>query len=716
MPNEVSENKPTEGAVFPIRDYLDIIWRRRWGVLIAMVLTGCLGTVYTLRQPKIYEAVTAVIINPEPPTINPVDQSAAEQWFIRDTYYDTQLKVMQSRNVAKRVIDDLGLDGNLEFLGLDAITDKTLLENRLKSSDPVARLLSMLRIESINGTRMVNIRVKNRNPELAAVLANAMAAAYSKQNAEHRFVTLNSTYDFIDRQYKDNETKLAQARDDLNAFKENHKILYSNPIEQQKITSQRLQTLNDKRVEIETERQHAGYVLDELKKIPVTLENVRAYGIVAGNTTLETDASRCAELEREEKRLLVTYLEKSPQVTSLRSQIETCQGEVVGRMKNIQRGLDARYQALSRLNGELDGQIKKIQQEALELDQLRLLYEQYESQKQEQERLFEESQRKLNDVSLNRLLEANNIRILDTAIAPKAPVSPNLLINAAITLLAALIMGLLVGFLLELLDITVRSQADVEEKARLPFLGVVPKYPKQHQFAGRKAYRFVIELPHSPVSECIRTIRTTISYLLKDNQSHVLLVTSGQPLDGKTMTSINLAVTAAQAGQRVVIVEADLRRPNVYKAFNVKPEFGMSAVIRGEKTLNDVLIDTEIDGLNFLPCGQIPTNPAELFQTQGFETLLAELRQRFDLVVIDSPPVTVVTDALIIAQHVHGVIVIARANKTPLPLLIRTRELLESVNAPILGTVLNDMTSSSHGYYGGYYYYHKSYKKEDGDH
>ena len=707
----MADTAPTQAEpVFPIREYLHILWHRRWGVIIAFLVTAGLGVLYTMKQPKIYEAVTAVIINPEPPTINPLDSSAAaEQWFLRDTYYDTQLKVMQSRNVASRVIEDLGLATDVDFFELGDVKDPAVVMKRIESSDPVARLLSMLKVESIANTRLVNIRIRNRDPRLAKDLADAIAKAYAEQNSEHRLVTLNNTYEFIDKQYRDNEAKLKEARDALNAFKENHKILYSNPIEQQKITNQRLDYLNNRQVEIEVQRKQIGFLLDQLKQIPLKIENVRAYGIIGDNTAAEATLAECVALEHEVEKLLLTYLDQSPQVKSKRAQVDKCRESVILQMKNIRTALEAKYQAYVKLNNDIDGRIRALQKEALELDQLRLLYEQFESQKEEQERLFEQSQKKMNEVSLNRLLEVNNIRILDEAVTPAVPVSPNLVINGAITLLAAIIMGLLTGFILELLDITVRSQKDVEQRARLPFLGAVPKYPRSRKYAGRNAYRYIIENPHSTVSECIRTLRTTLSFLLKDGTSHVLLVTSPQPLDGKTMMSVNLAVTSALGGQKVVLVEADLRRPRIYKVFRQEPELGFAAVIQGKHSLDEVLLGTDVEGLKLLPCGEIPNNPAELFHTKRFEELLTELRSKFDLVIIDSPPVTVVTDALLIAQHVHGVIVVARSGKTPLPLLVRARELLESVQAPILGTVLNDMSSQEQGYYGGYYY-NKAYK------
>lgn len=700
----------TNETIFPIRDYIDILWRRRWGFILSFVCVCALGTLYTIRQPKIFEAATTVIINPEPPTVSPVEASSSDQWYLRSTYYDTQLKVMQSRLVAQRVVDDLNLATDVEFLGLSQIKDPELLQNAIANADPVARVLSGLHIESVAGTRLVKIRVKNRDPERAASIANAVAAAYAAQNALHHSAALSSTFDFINKQYNDNVKKLEQSRVALNDFKDNHKILYSNPIEQQKITNQQLEYLNTKRVDIETERQRAGHLLDALKNLPLKTDNVRAFALLSGDPNIDAEMAECRKLDQKRKELLVTYLEKSPQVVALQKQIQTCEEGVLNGMKNILTGLDAKYRAFLETNNEINGEIKSLQKEALELDQLKLLYEQFESQKQNAENQYELSQNKLNEVSLNKLLEINNIRILDTAIASSSPISPNLFINAAITLLAAFIFGCLCVLLLELLDISVRFQSDIEEKARLPFLGAVPKFPKSRQFSGKNAYRFVIENPRTPIAECLRTIHTSLDFLLSHEHSNTLLITSAQPIDGKTMMSLNLSVTAAMTGKRVVLIEADMRKPALHHALKIDSPEGLSAAISNAVSLDKVIVKTEVSNLSFIPCGAIPKNPDDLLKSQTFADILDALSKRFDLVVIDSPPVTAVTDALLIAQHANGVIIITRAGKTSLPSLIRTRELLESVRAPITGTILNDFSATKHGYYGGYYYYRKEYR------
>ncbi len=702
-----SVNEVQSAPAFPIREYLSILFQRRLGFFFAVCIVASLGVAYTLHQPKIFEASTTVIINPEPPTISPLESmDATQQWYMRDTYYDTQLKVMQSRKVAQRVINDLGLEHDIDFLGLSEIKENDRLEKALASADAVSVLLGRLKIESISNTRLVKIVVKDRNAERAASIANTLATAYSEQNAEFRLTSLNKTSDFITQQNADNQKKLEEARNALNAFQDEHDILYSNPLEQQKITNARLTSLFDKRIEVETERERLNFTLSELKKYPQTLENAQTYAAILALDPNFLGISACRDLNKEEQKLLQIYQDTAPQVVSIRAQIEDCQSAILASMKSMSNGLTARFQAISKLSRDLDQQISKLQKEALELDQLRLLYEQFEAQKEEQERLFGDSQRKLNEVSLNRLLEVNNIRILDYAIPGTTPVSPNLILNGLITLAAAFFFGIFVVLLLELLDITVRSQSDIENRARLPFLGSVPKMHRTG-LIGKDAYRFILEHPHSPVSECIRTLRTTLMFLLPDNTSNILLVTSAQPYDGKTMMSLNVAVTSAIAGRKTLLIEADLRRPRLYKALKINRDFGLSSLIQGKSKIEESVCHTELEALDLLPCGTIPQTPAELFQSNNFPRLLDDLRARYDFIVIDSPPVTVVSDALIISKYANGVLVIARARKTQLPNLIRTRELLDGVQAPILGAVLNDLKSGVHGYGNGYYYNHE---------
>ncbi|MGI5829963.1 MAG: GumC family protein [Bradymonadia bacterium] len=702
-----------QNQAMPIREYISVIRKRFWLFVLCFMIISALGIIYTLKQPRIYQATTAVIINPEPPTINAIDNYDTQQWYLRDTYYDTQLKVMHSRNVAQRVVDDLALASNLEFLGFDKIKQSDVLQKMLEDVDPVSHLLGMITIESVPATRLVYIKVRHQRPEIAARLADAVADAYSEQNSEHRLTSLNNTFDFIKEQYADYETRLTNASNALNAFKNEHQILYSNPLEQQKLTNQLLESLLNRRVEIETQKLQAGYVVAELEKLSPELHNVRSYEILADTQTLSSLYAQYLDLQQEERKLLVTYLENSSQVQSVREKMELSREAIATSLSAIKKGYEAKYNSLVKLDTDILKQIKALKTEALQLDQLKLLYEQVENQKAEQERLFESSQKKLNEVSLNRLLDINNIRILDKAVAPKSPISPRIFVNVVITLLAALLAAFALIFVLELLDLSIKNQSDIELKAGLPFLGVVPSIPKSgREKKSTNPYRFVIDNPKSPLSECVRTLRTTLSFMLPPDKSQVLLITSPSPLEGKTTTALNLAVTYALTKHRVLLIEADLRRPKLYKALGLPKAQGLTAVLNKEATLEQVITKTTVEHLDLLPCGEIPSNPSEIFQSDFFTTLLNTLKNQYDYIIIDSPPVTAVTDALIMAQYSDGVIIVTKAGKTQLPLLIRARELLQGVNAPILGVVLNALSANSSSYSGYYYYYTREYSED----
>jgi len=422
--------------------------------------------------------------------------------------------------------------------------------------------------------------------------------------------------------------------------------------------------------------------------------------------------------------LLLTYLEGSQQVQAVRGQITLVSQAIQSEVESIRRGYQGRYDAHLRAERDLRAQVSEVKAEALKLDQLKLLYEQVESQKEEQQRLFELVQRRLNEVSLSRLLESNNIRILDRATTPGAPVRPRVFFNMLLAVVLGVVLGVALAFLMEMLDTTVKSQEDIERKLQMPFLGVIPASGRterrQRQWMeGEDApnpYLHIVHYPKSSVAECARTIRTNLMFMTPGRQLDVLLVTSPSPLEGKTTTVVNLSVAMAQSSLKTIVLEADMRRPRLAKALGIKESKGISTVLTGTSSLDEAIQPTQVAGLDILPCGPIPPNPAELFHTQGFKALLAELRERYDRVVIDSPPVIAVTDALILAQQCDGVVIISRAGSTQLALLTRTKQLLEGINAPLVGVILNGVNLENR-HYGGTYYYYRQYGElyeEDG--
>ena len=307
----------------------------------------------------------------------------------------------------------------------------------------------------------------------------------------------------------------------------------------------------------------------------------------------------------------------------------------------------------------------------------------------------------------------NEVRIFEEAVAPTAPTKPKVMQN---TLLAAVVGLMLAGgaaFLIEYLDDSVRDQRDVTDLLGLPMLGVVGALGE-----GQQLPTVLTENePRSPLAEAFRMVRTNLSYALPAQEgARRYLVTSAGPTEGKTTVTANLATVMAQAGQRVILVDADLRRPTLYKAFGVPSKPGLTSYLAGMvASVDDILIDTEVDGVRMLSCGPLPPNAAELLNSARMEQLLDELDDRCDVVLLDSPPLLAVADAAILACMVSGVILVLEAGTTRLEGAAAAMDVLSKAGAKVLGAVLNNVKLRRRGYGSDYYYYYYYYASHDGD-
>jgi capsular exopolysaccharide synthesis family protein len=275
--------------------------------------------------------------------------------------------------------------------------------------------------------------------------------------------------------------------------------------------------------------------------------------------------------------------------------------------------------------------------------------------------------------------------------------------------LLAVILGLLGGiglaFAAEQLDTSITTQEQVEEQLGLTFLGIIPSVARNDD--GSAQDLIVHTQPKSAAAECLRAVRTNLLFMSPEKPLRMLLVTSSGPQEGKTTTATSLAVTMAGSGNRVLLVDADMRRPRVHRIFGAPNSAGLSSLILGDGTLDAAVLATEIPGLQILPCGPVPPNPAELLHTEAFRKVLAEMALRFDRVIIDSPPIGVVADAAVIGAHVDGTVVVLKAGRTSRDVARQAVRQLKDVNAPIFGAVLNDLDLSTqkYGQYGYYYRY-----------
>jgi len=302
-------------------------------------------------------------------------------------------------------------------------------------------------------------------------------------------------------------------------------------------------------------------------------------------------------------------------------------------------------------------------------------------------------------------------------VVPGGPVRPKPIQNLGIAIIAGLGGGIALAFLIEALDNTLKTQADVESLLGVPVLGLIPVIgskqdvkDEKKEDADRSRDLGVLLDPKSLAAECCRSIRTNILFMSPDHPIRTMVVTSPSPQEGKTTTAANLAITMAEAGGRVLIVDTDLRRPRLHKSFGVPNQVGVSTVIVGETTLEEAIKRSEVPNLDVLTCGPVPPNPAELLHTAKFAKMLDSLKERYDRIILDSPPTSAVTDPVVLGNIADGVILVVKGGRTTRDAASHAQRQLGSANARLLGVIVNEIDFSNPAY-GYQYYYYRNYSR-----
>ena len=346
--------------------------------------------------------------------------------------------------------------------------------------------------------------------------------------------------------------------------------------------------------------------------------------------------------------------------------------------------------------------------QALELAKLEVEYRPMARDAENNAKLFGQVTLRHKEIDLTGLMRANNVRILDRAIASRSPVGPNLKTNLSVGLVLGLLAGLLLAFAIEALDNTVRTPEAAEELVGAPLLGVLPLLTEARQHLIEDAPERDLTVhrdPKSLAAEACRSIRTNLMFISAQKEIQLMVVTSPGPRDGKTTAAISLAITMAQAGARVLLIDTDMRKPRVHLSFGIKADSGISTAIMGNADLKDIVHHSEIPNLDILPCGPLPPNPAELLHTERFREILAQCRRGYDKVILDAPPTAPVTDPAIIGSMTDGVLLVLRAGHTTRDAASYARRHLTDAGARILGLVINQTDRKGRGYGYGYGYY-----------
>ncbi len=703
-----------EAEAIDLHAYWRVVMRRRWVVIPFFVATVVVTALVTLRQTKIYDATCTIIIDLSAPKVldtqqmqDVVETGAGALYWSRE-YYETQYKVITSRAVAQRVADKLQLGTNLKFLGLDRVGDGVERERLLRKADPVLIVQRGLKVEPVKDSRIVRIRFEHPDRETAALLANSTAEAYIAENLAVKNSTTQNASEWLEQQLADLEVKLAQSGKELFEFKKQHDIVATSWEDRQSMVSQRLTATNEAltRARIQKAQLEArNEAIEAVAKNPDRLDGkAESLQTVASNPTIQALKIRYLETKAECADLKLKYLDKHPKLEACETKLAMARASLQHEIRTVLAAARNEYREVVKTEHNLQALLNDTKTDAFGLNQYEREYLELKRTNDNNQRLYETLLKRLKDTGVTGMLQVSNVRILDRARPGSKPIRPNVGQALLVAIVIGLLGGIAIAFGAEYVDTSITTQEQIEEKLGVTFLGIIPSIARN---PDGTAQDLVVHMdPKSPAAECLRALRTNLLFMSPDKPLRTILVTSSSPQEGKTTTAAALAEVMADSGNRVLIVDADMRRPRMHRIFNVPNGAGLSSLILGQGTLDDVVKSTMVAGLSVLPCGPVPPNPAELLHTVAFAGLLEQLENRFDRIIIDSPPVAVVADAVVISTRVAGTLMILKAGVTSRDVAKRAVRALTDVNARILGAVLNDLDLSNQKY-GQYYYYYR---------
>ena len=690
------------GPTRELQHYLDVL-RKRWRVVTTVLIVSlAVAFVITIRMPKTYEATCSLVIESTAPQVLEGVKDVIEMAAATREFYTTQYRIIRSHEVTQQVIDRLGLASDASYFG------------PIEASQPANRdfmvegLLKKVKVVGVRESHIANIQVSDVDPARATRIANAFADTYIEQNLDFKLEGARSAGTWLGEQTVDLRKKLESSEMELYRFRKERNLLDVGLDDKMGMTRQNLQSLNAKITDVKAKRIELESIRTLILAAKNNISERESLPEIRDNPVVQKLRENYLDLLKIKADLESRYGEKHPKIETIEHQMASVQRDYAKELDDVLRAFDKRYQALVETESSLLKWMGHEKQQALELAKLETEYRPLARDAENNGKVYSQINQRQKEINLTGMLKANNVRILDRATPPRTPVSPLLSVNLPIGAVAGLIFGLLLAFTIESLDNTIKSPEAAEELVGAPLLGVVPMLSQSRQHLSADAPErdlAVFKDPTSLAAEACRSIRTNMLFISAQKEFSLFSVTSPGPQDGKTTVAINLAVTMAQAGGRILLIDTDLRRPRIHRSFGLKSDKGISSVIAGDLPLKDAICKSEVPSLDILPCGPMPPNPAELLHTERFRQILAECRSSYDRVILDSPPIGPVTDPAIIGGATDGVVLVLRAGHTTREATQFARRQLGDAGARILGLVINQ-TDRKGGRYGyGYSYY-----------
>jgi capsular exopolysaccharide synthesis family protein len=699
-------------------DYWRVLVKRRWVVYTALSVVVSTVTLGSLLMRPVYTATTRLQIEQNTPKVLPFQEIMSSVPDYRNDFYQTQYGLIQSRRVAGEVIAglDLAKQDEFEVEGAGGPRDGGLADPSAEARR-IDRFLKKLKVTPVRNSRLVDIAFASHDPALAARVANRVADTYIAFISQVQYNTTSRATTSLAHQIGTLQEQIDAKEQELQAYARQHGIVELN--EKQNIALKNLNDLSDaytrsRATRIEKEARYAALRDSDPGGLPEVLES----------TLIKELTAKSAELERRHAELSEKYKPDWPVMVRLRREIEQTRDrigserqamfvQVVGVAESAFRA--ARNEE-AQLRRALDDQKRQSQEFGLKEIQYNNLKAEAANKRSILEALLKRQTETSSSADMNEQA-ISNVRIVDVAEVPTRKSSPKILQNILLSILTGLALGVGLGFFFEYLDKSVKSPEEMVQAAGIPSIGMIPALRPEgaglrviRANGGDEAAGLPVELishedQKSKVSEAFREVRTALLVSQPGRPPRSILVASSQPGEGKTAVAVNLAITLAQIGRRVLLVDADLRKPRLHKIFALPNEQGLSTYLSGGGTPWPEPRRTAIPGLDVIPSGPLPPNPADLLDSERFVQVQREFEEQgYEHIVFDSPPILAVADPAIMAARMEAVVMVVQAGVTSRDALGHAVRRLQQVKARLVGGILNRADLEQQGYYYGYSY------------
>jgi capsular exopolysaccharide synthesis family protein len=675
---------PLTGGGIHLKDYFRVLWAGRWIVVACFVLITTLAAISSFLADDVYQAQTIISLDTRNNTVIQNQLTSAPNWFELQRYMNEQERILRSRKLGERIVKRLRLDEHPSFKG---------------SRDAASAFIGGIQVRQQRDSNIFTISIEGRNPKELAEWANSTVEEYKRLNIEENFERARDLQKVILEKLDPFQKVLQKSEEDWAKVKSATDQFYADG--SKSVVGQRLDKLTEEYTQAQAERIATE---SRMKGVQGLLEQglpLESYPEVLSNPVVQAlNAQRTkAEIEMSEAKKI--YKEGHPKVRELRAEIDEVSVKIRSEIGKIINSIRSEYNIRKAREDALFQSIQSNKEEAITTGQKIITLDKIRREYEQNKAFYEQMLQRLKEADISGSVAVNNVRVIEPALPPAAPIRPKRRMNVMLAGLGSLLFGIGIVFFLDYLDQSIKYPEDIERHLGLAVLTTIPRYTPERVRAIRELYQ---------------TMRTSLIFSRLRAGPQTVIVTSSGPGEGKTTTSFNLAKILSAAGDKVVLVDCDLRRPSVHKHISVQNSKGITSYIFQQASLPEILRPTDSDNFKVITSGPLPPNPPEMFGKREFGSLLEELKERFDWVILDTPPVASVTDPVIICPYADMLVLVIRYNNLDRKVITSVLKALSSAKARIIGAVLNNIDVDRDSYYSTsyyYYYYRSGYYGED---